>query len=44
MSHECEVCGQECYCDIDDCGGMEQPDDCPHFERHAAEDSDEESQ
>jgi hypothetical protein len=33
MSHECEVCGMECACDMDDCGGMEQPNDCPHFTR-----------
>lgn len=38
MSHECEICGQECYCDMDDCGGMEQPPDCRHFLRHGFED------
>jgi len=31
MAHECELCGQECYCDCDDCGGLPQPDDCLHF-------------
>jgi len=36
--HECEVCGQECYCDMDDMGGMDQPDDCPHFLKHDRED------
>jgi hypothetical protein len=35
MSHECEICGQECYCDQDDCGGMPQPDDCRHFKHHS---------
>lgn len=34
MAHECEICGQQCYCDIDDCGGLPQPDDCPHLARH----------
>ena len=31
MSHECQFCGQQCYCDLDDIdmGGM--PDDCPHW-------------
>lgn len=38
MAHECEVCGQECYCDMDDMGGMEQPNDCPHFLQHDRED------
>jgi len=38
MAHECEVCGQECYCDMDDMGGMDQPDDCPHFLKHDRED------
>jgi hypothetical protein len=33
MAHECEDCGMECYCDMDDCGGLEQPNDCPHFTR-----------
>jgi len=31
MSHECPYCGQECYCDIDDTGGMPVPSDCPHL-------------
>jgi hypothetical protein len=35
MSLECEICGQECYCDQDDCGGMPQPDDCRHFKHHS---------
>ena len=34
MAHECEICGQECYCDMDDCGGFDQPDDCVHFLHH----------
>lgn len=34
MAHECEECGQQCYCDMDDCGGLEQPNDCPHFAMH----------
>lgn len=34
MAHECEDCGQQCYCDMDDCGGLEQPSDCPHFRMH----------
>lgn len=28
--HECPFCGEECYCDMDDCGGLPVPDDCPH--------------
>ena len=31
MAHACEVCGLECYCDMDDTGGFEQPDDCVHL-------------
>lgn len=31
MSHECDSCGQECYCDGDDTGGLPQPTDCPHL-------------
>jgi hypothetical protein len=31
MAHECEYCGQVCYCDFDDTGGLSQPDDCPHL-------------
>lgn len=31
MAHTCEECGMECYCDMDDCGGLEQPSDCRHF-------------
>jgi hypothetical protein len=31
MAHECIFCGQECYCDCDDTGGLPQPDDCPHL-------------
>lgn len=31
MAHECENCGMYCYCDMDDCGGFEQPIDCPHL-------------
>lgn len=31
MAHECEQCGQECYCDMDDCGGLPQPSSCPHL-------------
>jgi hypothetical protein len=40
MSHECEDCGQECYCDMDDCGGLPQPNDCPHLRRHGQRDFD----
>jgi hypothetical protein len=28
MAHECPECGQECYCDLDDMGGMPVPYDC----------------
>ena len=31
MAHECPYCGQECYCDCDDTGGLPQPADCPHL-------------
>lgn len=31
MAHECERCGQQCYCDMDDCGGLPQPSSCPHL-------------
>jgi hypothetical protein len=31
MAHECQDCGQECYCDMDDCGGLPMPSDCPHI-------------
>ena len=31
MAHECEFCGQYCYCDGDDTGGLPQPVDCPHL-------------
>ena len=43
MSHECMFCGQECYCDCDDTGGLEQPNNCPHLNGHceSAEDCDE---
>lgn len=41
MAHECMYCGQECYCDLDDCGGFQQPSDCPHIVRPGACDSDE---
>jgi len=34
MAHECEICGQECYCDMDDTGGMPQPGDCIHYAHH----------
>lgn len=34
MAHECEICGQECYCDMDDIGGCEQPISCVHFAHH----------
>lgn len=34
MSHTCEICGQECYCDMDDCGGFPQPANCEHFRHH----------
>ena len=37
MSHECDECGQECYCDGEDTGGMPQPLDCPHIFRHQQE-------
>ena len=30
MCHECELCGQMCYCDIDDVE-RPQPDDCVHL-------------
>ena len=32
MSHECELCGQWCFCDQED-HGQPQPDDCEHFTR-----------
>lgn len=35
MAHKCEECGEQCYCDFDDTGGLEQPNDCPHFRMHA---------
>ena len=35
MAHECEECGEECYCDQDDTGGLYQPANCPHFAMHA---------
>ena len=28
--HTCPFCGDECDCDMDDCGGLPVPDDCPH--------------
>ncbi len=31
MAHECEICGQECYCDMEDHGDQPQPDDCVHI-------------
>lgn len=31
MSHECQFCGQECYCDGEDVGGMPQPSNCSHL-------------
>lgn len=34
MAHECEDCGEECYCDCDDTGGLHQPKNCPHFAMH----------
>lgn len=37
MAHECEECGLWCYCDMDDIGGMPQPNDCPHLIRHMEE-------
>lgn len=30
MAHECEICGQECYCDMED-HGQPQPDNCVHL-------------
>lgn len=30
MSHPCPDCQQECYCDIEDIGWDEAPDDCCH--------------
>jgi hypothetical protein len=38
MSHECDECGQECYCDGEDTGGMPQPLSCPHIFKHSEED------
>lgn len=29
MAHECFLCGEYCYCDLDDID-MPQPADCPH--------------
>lgn len=29
MSHECEECGQWCFCDLDDTA-LPQPSDCRH--------------
>jgi hypothetical protein len=31
MAHECDECGQECYCDGDDTGGLPMPRDCRHY-------------
>jgi hypothetical protein len=31
MAHECELCGQYCYCDMED-HGQPQPEDCPHLD------------
>ena len=31
MAHECEQCGQQCYCDQDDMGGLPQPNSCRHL-------------
>jgi hypothetical protein len=31
MAHECEYCGQQCACDLDDTGALRQPDDCLHL-------------
>lgn len=28
--HTCPFCGYECDCDLDDCGGLPVPADCPH--------------
>lgn len=38
MAHECAWCGQQCYCDCDDTGGLPQPDDCPHLNGECAAD------
>ena len=40
MAHSCEICGQQCYCDMDDCGGLPQPEDCPHFTPGFCDDDD----
>lgn len=34
MAHECEECGQQCYCDCDDMGGLPQPSDCQCLRSH----------
>jgi hypothetical protein len=31
MAHECELCGQQCYCDGED-HGQPQPHDCTHLD------------
>jgi len=38
MAHECWECGQQCYCDGDDTGGMPVPDDCLCWLDHYDED------
>ena len=36
MAHDCEYCGQACYCDCDDMGGLPQPTNCRHLTRFGA--------
>lgn len=38
MAHECPDCGQQCYCDMDDTGGMPVPDE--HILDHECEHDD----
>lgn len=40
VSHVCELCGQLCYCDIEDVEMEEAPEDCSH-ECHEESDEDE---
>jgi hypothetical protein len=41
MAHECEECGQMCFCDGED-HGMPQPNDCRHARACFEKDADEE--
>jgi hypothetical protein len=41
MAHECPYCGQQCYCDCDDTGGLAVPSDCPHLNGECEADQEE---